>query len=393
MISGEKGMLDNLTRPQHGTRSRNSSWDRTGGNADHVILPAHDTHDLLDVNGAGTVKHIWLTLNTDNPNYLRDTILQMHWDNNPNPAVITPLGDFFALGHARTANVTTTPITVTTGGRSGKRGMAALNSWFHMPYSHHARISLHNDSDQPITHLFYYVDYDTHDAPPDTPLRFHAHYRQEHPTTADVDLAAPDMTWEKVNTRTNPTGEGNYIILDTQGAGHYVGCVLSIDHLNPIQGGGWFGEGDDMIFIDDRPGTGAPPQPATTPGANNAWPPTLHGTGTEDYFCAAWGYPTGAHNTPNHGVTLAGETEGTTLEYAGKWTMYRYHLTDPIAFQRAIRVTIEHGHANCHADDYSSVAYWYQTPCSQPLPPLPPAAQRRPRPDRESLANYLRTRK
>ncbi len=385
-------MLHDLVFPLAGARSRSSSWDRAGANDDHVVVAPGGTHALLDVPGAGIVKHVWITVNTENPTYLRDVVLEMWWDGHDAAAVRTPLGDFFALGHGRIASVTSLPITVVAGGASGSLGMGAFNSWFHMPFADGARIVVRNEGAKPLTHFFYYVDYDALPDPPATPLRFHAHYHQERPTVADVDLAAPDATWTKVTSVANLDARGNYVLLDTHGAGHYVGCTLSIDHLDPIQSGGWFGEGDDMIFIDGRPGAGSPTRPESAPGANDAWPPTLHGTGTEDYFCAAWGYPAGVQNTPFHGVTLAGEPERTPLEYAGKWSMYRFHVSDPIRFERALRVTIEHGHANCHGDDYASVSYWYQT-ARAALPELPSAQERRPRSDRESLALYLRNRR
>jgi hypothetical protein len=173
--------------------------------------------------------------------------------------------------------------------------------------------------------------------------------------------------------RPNLDGGENYVILDTRGYGHFVGVVLSVDHLNPIPKFGWFGEGDDMIFIDGE-----------------AWPPALHGTGTEDYFCAAWGYPSGKYDAPYHGVSLAGPTEGPTA-YSGKWTMYRFHIEDPVIFHESIRVTIEHGHDNVHASDYSSVAYWYQNEPHPPFQPFPPAAARLPLDDRDSIKGYAAT--
>jgi hypothetical protein len=118
--------------------------------------------------------------------------------------------------------------------------------------------------------------------------------------------------------------------------------------------------------------------------------PSIVGAGTEDYFCAAWGYPGGFNSMPYHGISLAGATDP-AAPYSGKWTMYRYHLEDPVMFTKSIRVTIEHGHGNVHASDYSSVGYWYQTEPHAPFPPLLPAAQRLPIPDRESLRRYWKT--
>jgi hypothetical protein len=188
-----------------------------------------------------------------------------------------------------------------------------------------------------------------------------------------MDLGAPGVNFAQVNAQANLHGGGNYLILEAEGRGHFVGSVLSVDHVNPIPGFGWFGEGDDMIFIDGE-----------------VWPPSLHGTGTEDYFCAAWGFPSGKYNGPYHGVSLAGPNVG-PLAYSGQWTMYRFHIEDPICFSRSIRVTIEHGHANCQADDFASVAYWYQTEPHRPFPALLPVAQRLPLPEQESLRQFNAT--
>ena len=121
-----------------------------------------------------------------------------------------------------------------------------------------------------------------------------------------------------------------------------MGCNLSVDNLNPHHGFSWFGEGDDMIFIDGEE------------------VPSITGTGTEDYFGYAWGYPGDLSSTPYHGVTVVGELEGKAI-YSGKWTMFRFHVEDPVQFEKSVKVTIEVGHANAHANDVASTAYWYQT--------------------------------
>lgn len=384
--------LDDLIHPRTGRRWRSSSWDRTGANADHVALAPGAEHALLDVEGAGVIRHLWLTVNPGSAGYPRELVLRAYWDGAARPSIDAPLGDFFGLGHARVAPYATLPFSVVTGGHAQALNLAAFNCWFAMPFGSAARITVTNEGDEPVSHFYYYVDFEELDEAPAGDLRFHAHYRQERPTEAEIDLGGAASDWPTVSARSNLDGAGNYVLLDTHGRGHYVGCTLSIDHLNPIRGGGWFGEGDDMIFVDGRPGLGAPPRTESAPGANDAWPPTLHGTGTEDYFCAAWGYPAHAQAAPFHAVTLAGVRDRETLDYAGKWSMVRFHVPDPVPFERAVRVTIEHGHANCHADDVSSVAYWYQTPVADGLPPLPPVAERRPRSDLDSLRAYLRTR-
>lgn len=382
--------MDALIYPRGGRRMRASSWDRTGANTDSVRIEPGGTHVLCEAEGAGIIRHIWITVNTESMLYPRELVLRMYWDGADYPSVEVTLGDFFCLGHARVIPFSSAPFTVVTGGKPQDLNMAAFNCWFAMPFADGARITVTNDGAKAITHFYYYVDYDDLDRLAEDTLRFHAHYRQERPTTAEHDLST--LTWQEMAAQPNLSDKHNYLILDTKGRGHYVGCVLSVDHLNPVRGGGWFGEGDDMIFIDGRPGLGAPPIAESSPGANDAWPPTLHGTGTEDYFCAAWCYPAHHHATPYHGVTVTGIRDRETMDYAGKWSMYRFHLPDPVMFEHTIRVSIEHGHANCHADDFSSVAFWYQWPLASNLPAIPPVKERIPLTDLESYRQYMNTR-
>jgi hypothetical protein len=147
----------------------------------------------------------------------------------------------------------------------------------------------------------------------------------------------------------NLSDEDNYLILEAEGRGHYIGVNMSIDHMYK----GWWGEGDDMIFIDRD--------------EERKWPPDMHGTGSEDYLCHAWGMQKVAH-------LYSGEPWCEMDEHNdwGKVCVYRYHIVDPIPFEKNIRISIEHGHANNRSDDYSSVAYWYQDePHKSLLPMLP----------------------
>jgi hypothetical protein len=166
-------------------------------------------------------------------------------------------------------------------------GGIALNCYFPMPFSTGARIEIVNDCDTDIDAFYFYIDYEAYDAPlPENVLRFHAHYRQEYPTKGSQGNLFEQRVnyWELLDTP-NVSDAENYLILDAEGAGHYVGCVLSVDNIDPlpvirklgsqeqvIKEYTWWGEGDDMIFIDGEP-----------------WPPSLHGTGSEDYLCHAWG--------------------------------------------------------------------------------------------------------
>ena len=158
----------------------------------------------------------------------------------------------------------------------------------------------------------------------------------------------------------NKSDQDNYLLLETEGRGHYIGTLLNVHNLAPCHPEEWFGEGDDMFFIDGE-----------------KWPPSLHGTGTEDYFCAAWGFPSGHYAGPYHGISLA----GSTYNWSGKWSIYRFHLEDPVIFQKSLRVSIEHGHANCRNDDWSSVAYWYQALPFKSSYKLPSVQKRLPRED------------
>jgi hypothetical protein len=336
---------------------RISSYDRTGGNADFVSIEPGKTKQIAEIKGPGCIKHIWITINAEDKNYLRTTVLRMFWDDEENPSVETPIGDFFGVGHARAKAFQSLPLNMVTGGGVEEANQAAMNCFFPMPFRQNARIEIQNESKGRINSFYYYIDYEEHDYISKELANFHACWGRENPTRGyhTFNLTPHQLAHEKCNL----TGNENYVILDAEGHGHYVGCVVSIDN---VQGRNvwhtWFGEGDDMIFIDDEP-----------------FPPSLHGTGTEDYFCAAWGFPSGACSGLFHGISLAGNPD-----YTGKWSIYRFHLESPIAFTKSIRVTIEHGHDNNRSDDWSSVAFWYQTEPHKKFPPLPSAEQRLPRP-------------
>jgi hypothetical protein len=354
--------LGGIMHIKPGRSRRESSWDRTGGNRDFWTVAAGETAVLADIAGAGIIEHIWLTTRCYSPMYLRKLVLEMYWDDEQTPSVRTPLGDFFGVGHATAAHYVSLPLSMIFGDKRGPKGpfAAAMNSYLPMPFSTRARIEVRNESDQPIENLFFNIDYElTDEAVPDDIGRFHALYRQEKPCTKveyATELGKP-APWDLPGV--NLTGDENYVILDTGGHGQYVGCLLSIDNFDASnQTYSWPGEGDDMIFIDGE-----------------VWPPSLHGTGTEDYFNAAWGFPSGAYAAPYHGISLASDVQ----EHFGTWSMYRFHIEDPVRFEKSIRVTIEHGHANDQGNDYSSVAYWYQTGAHRPTLELPPVQERLPR--------------
>ncbi len=328
---------------------RASSWDRSGGNRDAITVEAGQTATLADISGPGAIRHIWCTIAAEDPHYLRKVVLRMFWDDEEIPSVEAPVGDFFGVGHALANHFVSLPLTMIKGPGWGRR--AGMNCYFPMPFSKRALITVENQGEAPVSSFYYYIDHELYDTLDQNQGRFHACYRQAYPCRKIEHPAGAEEL--------NLTGEDNYVILEAQGWGHYVGCVLSVDNFNAYhQNHTWFGEGDDMIFVDGE-----------------RWPPSLHGTGTEDYFCEAWGFPSGEYSGPYTGVSLGKDVIG----WSGKWSLYRFHIEDPVYFRKSVRVTIEHGHGNDQGNDYSSVAYWYQAEPHMAFAPLPPAKDRLPR--------------
>jgi hypothetical protein len=354
--------LTNLAVLRPYTSRRFSSYDTTGGNIDNWKFQPGETRVIAQASGPGCIKHIWMTTACAAPAFARRVVLRMWWDGEATPSVECPLGDFFGLGHGLFKNFVSLPLQM-----SPENGRG-LNCWFPMPFSDGMRIEVTNECAAEVFTLYFYVDWEQYADPAATRdlARFHAQWRRENPTQGFEIPGGPDRSdpaawrkayWEDLK---NTDGAGNYVILEATGRGHYVGCHLDIDCFER-QMNDWYGEGDDMIFVDGEP-----------------WPPAIHGTGTEDYFSMAY-CPTQEYQAPYHGLILYGERGG--WRWKGKQSVYRYHIEDPIAFQRSIRVTIEHGHGNKLSNDYSSTAYWYQAEPHGPFPPLPPVAARLPRPD------------
>lgn len=337
-------------------RGRASSYDTSGGNWDFWMLQPGETRTIAQIAGAGAVRHIWMTLASREDAYPRRSVLRMFWDGAVTPCVEVPLGDFFGVGHGIIKEYWSLPLTMSP--RDGR----GFNCYFPMPFNRDARIEVTNEGERRLV-LYFYVDYETYGQPLENIALFHAQYRQESTRGWGDDARRFDKDAEymrEVFQTPNTTGADNFTILEATGRGHYVGCNLNIDCHTRLKND-WYGEGDDMIFID---------------GDST---PTLHGTGTEDYFNTAWS-PLTEFCTPYHGQSLA-STGGEGWLYKGKQSVYRYHIEDPIHFRESIRVTIEHGHANNLSNDYSSTAYWYQTEPHAPPHPLPEVQRRLPRPD------------
>ncbi|NPV52398.1 MAG: DUF2961 domain-containing protein [Firmicutes bacterium] len=343
--------LRDLARLRDGRRKRVSSYDRSGGNVDSIKIMPGETAVLTDICGAGCITHIWATLACDEIHFLRKVVLEMFWDDEDSPSVEVPIGDFFGMGHGICRNFTSLPLTMSP--QDGR----AFNCYFPMPFAKRAYIRVKSEcSDSPLT-LYYYIDYEEYGKPglASDYARFHATWNRQNPCDGIPDEGMTNEEYEFGGV--NLTGEGNYVILEAEGRGHYVGCNLNIHNLRATDRWNWYGEGDDMIFIDGEP-----------------FPPSLHGTGTEDYFNTAW-CPNQEICTPYHGIIMGGGPN-----WSGKVTLYRFHIEDPIMFNKSIKVTIEHGHANHRSDDYSSTAYWYQIEPHKRYSNILPVEKRLPRP-------------
>ena len=327
---------------------RASSWKTEGRNSDMWNIKPGETRVLMDLKGPGCITHIWMTQN--GPDLLRNVVIKIYWDGERTPSVLAPLGDFFCLGNGITASFQSLPFTSSVREENENKfnSSAGLNCYLPMPFRKAARIELENQGPG-WHHQYFYIDYETYDAPlASSSAYLHAQFRRENPTNGwGPEIQVGSKEYNVVNEKKQAWDE-NYLILDAKGRGHYIGCNVSVTNLN----GGWWGEGDDMIWVDGY-----------------KWPPDLHGTGSEDYFGHAYGMQ-------KNGYLM----EGTSVHQAatnGYQTSYVFHLTNPVRFEKDIHVNIEHGHANHQSNEMSSVAYWYQLEPHKPFG-IPPVQQRRP---------------
>jgi len=244
-------LLGNLTQKQNYISKRISSFDRTGGNRDFYPIEPGKTLTLAEIEGPAIIHHIWVTISAE-PFYGKKIVLRIYWDGEKEPSVEAPIGDFFGVGHGLNRNYASLPLVCTSEGR-------ARNCFWQMPFQKSARIEVTNEGTKTVGAFYYYVDYrEVKDLPADTRY-FHAQYRQEFPPK--------QIEFEKGQPEQNLDGANNYLFLDAEGAGHYVGVSYSI--LN--RASGWWGEGDDFIWVDGEKFQ------------------SLNGTGSEDYFCDGWG--------------------------------------------------------------------------------------------------------
>jgi hypothetical protein len=332
-----------LTVQQKYTLHRASSTDPTGGNADFRVVPPGETLTVLDVDGPATISHIWFTVADEEPYHLKRIVLRMYWDGEATPSVEAPIGDFFGLGLGEYHSWESQVLSV--------GSVKALNCFFPMPFAHHARITVTNEGQGKIEALYYNIDYrsSAHALPPGT-LYFHAQYRQSQPAHGWVANWQRDDDFQQ-NRKPNLDGKDNYVWMEAEGHGQFAGITMSVLQNQDF----WWGEGDDMFFIDGEK------------------TPSITGTGSEDYFLGAWAFGGRPFSYALYGAPVVG------TEAAGsRSSVYRFHLDAPIPFTKSFKATIEHGHANLRSDNYYSVSYWYQFEPHATFPSLPPVGERLP---------------
>jgi hypothetical protein len=330
-------MIPNLPRIFNRKTGRFSSWDTSGRNWDLWEVPAHSSVVLADISGPAQITHIWMT----QVNHYRECVLKITYDHADFPSVLVPLGDFFCLGHGMVNSFQSALFSASTHYPYRFNKPCALNCYATMPFAERAVVELVNESDE-LHRQYFYVDYETLDEfPPETGY-FHAEFRRANPfqgwgpeitvNTPEADIPnAGQVAWEN-----------NYVILETKGRGHYIGCNLSVTNFTA----NWWGEGDDMIWVDGY-----------------KWPPDLHGTGSEDYFNQAFGMQPNAFLRNGSSIFEGGTIPAPEIELyrgdSGYQTSYVFHLENPVRFTKEIKATIEIGHANHLANEVSSTAYWY----------------------------------
>ncbi len=309
---------------------------------------------LADLRGAGVMDRLQLKIEPASSDLLRDVLIKMQWDDLKSESVDSPLGDFFGNGFSFVPY------------RSLPTGLTeeGFYSYFSMPFASRAKISLVNQSRDTAITVAYRLTYHKTSGMPANVGHFHAKWRRQEAVAVDMH-------------RKNQSAVHNYTFLDVRGSGRYVGVNLNLFNRYFY----WWGEGDPMIFIDE-----------------DTWSPSLHGTGTEDYFNDAWGF----HDTieldsldsvdsvdsvstgldkdarqqnvnPTSGVLIPGIGAG---QYWGPNVVFIFHIADSIPFRERALVTVEHGSENEMTNDYASTAYWYALPGAKDFFTMRPAKER-----------------
>ena len=292
-----------------------------------VVIAPGETQTIADIAGPGAIQQIWMTPT----GHWRYSILRIYWDDQEQPSVECPVGDFFACGWQKYAQVSSLAVCVNPG--------SAFNCYWEMPFRRKCRMTLTNIADDPMS-LYYQINYTLTDVPEDAAY-FHAQFRRVNP-----------LPYKEV-----------YTILDgVKGQGQFVGTYMAWGVNNT----GWWGEGEIKFYLDgDREF------------------PTICGTGTEDYFCGSYNFDVGKDNggyreftTPYAGLPQVIRPDG-LYQAQTRFGLYRWHVMDPVRFGSDLSVTIQAlgwrsgGRYLPLQDDIASVAFWYQTLPTAPFPTLP----------------------
>ena len=296
-----------LSQTQGYSASRVSSYNKEGGPRDNFWIPTTGEEvTLAEIDGPGAITHIWTTFRGTG----RDLIIRFYWEGQTHPSIEAPMGDFFGVALGMDADVHSYPIQVSSNGRS-------RNCWWYMPFNTSARVTVacadsEFNRNRKVESLYFYIDYRAYKKPVKDIHYLHARFQE-----------------------TEPAQRGKPVtFLDIQGAGHFVGVVMGHRARIPQ----WFGEGDDIITVDGKV--------------------SFAGTGTEDYFCDAWGFR--QFSDLYHGVPAI-ESRG----IGARLTAYRFHIMDPIPFRKSFKFEIEHWPwispwPNTSRDYFSSLGFWYQ---------------------------------
>ena len=327
VAQAQDALLDDLPTLRDFQSHRITSADPTGGNDDFRVLSPGQTLVLADIIGPGCITQFRDNITGNEPHHLQYHILRAYWDGETEPSVEVPVGDFFGVGFGLTEKYSSA-LFVIDARRGGLLDSAASGAartcYIPMPFKRSARLTITNFGKKPSLHWFE-VNYRSYSEAPRNRGYFHAQYRQG-----------------------TPPPVGPYTILEATGRGHLLGCVLSVKNND----GGWWGEGDEIVYIDGRH--------------------AMQGTGSEDYFGESYGLRAGCF--PYFGVTLLGEPLDRDQSNFRYTTAYRWHIPDPVVFNKSIRFLIEQGNGKPpfkSGNYYYSVAYWYQTEPHAPFPKLP----------------------